>query len=139
MKIQAYYIAATRDLQRICSVSRSPIHNIFPDSLNGISTIRAFNKKIDFESELSSLLNGNMKAYFNVLVSNRWLSIRLDSIGVLVITAATFCAVIWRQFFWGPENVIYHASLVGLAIASAMTLSQVFSPLSFEREFFPFL
>ena len=39
-----YYLSssATRDLQRLEAVSRSPIYTQFSETLNGLSTIRAF-------------------------------------------------------------------------------------------------
>lgn len=37
-----YYLATSRELKRLDAVSKSPIFSWFSESLNGLSTIRAF-------------------------------------------------------------------------------------------------
>lgn len=40
-----YYLATSRELKRLDAVSRSPIFAWFSESLNGLSTIRAFGQQ----------------------------------------------------------------------------------------------
>lgn len=46
--IQRYYIPTARELQRIESVSRSPIYSKFSEALAGVATIRAYRKENHF-------------------------------------------------------------------------------------------
>lgn len=43
---QLYYRPVNRDLQRLESVSRSPIFAQFSETLNGVSTLRAYNQQV---------------------------------------------------------------------------------------------
>ena len=76
----AYWLSssATRDLQRIEAVSRSPIFTQFSETLNGLSTIRAFGATARFEKHSLSLVNQNTRVAFNQDVANQWMALRLD-------------------------------------------------------------
>ena len=43
---QLYYRPVNRDLQRLESVSRSPIFAQFSETLNGVPTLRAYNQQV---------------------------------------------------------------------------------------------
>jgi ATP-binding cassette, subfamily C (CFTR/MRP), member 1 len=44
----SYYLSTSRELKRLDAVSRSPIFAWFSESLNGLSTIRAFDQQSIF-------------------------------------------------------------------------------------------
>jgi ABC-type multidrug transport system fused ATPase/permease subunit len=86
--IQKYYLRTSRELKRLDSVSRSPIYAHFQESLGGISTIRAYRQQPRFERENEWRVDANLKAFFPSVSANRWLAIRLEFIGAVVILAA---------------------------------------------------
>lgn len=81
------------EAQRMDSVVRGPVHSLFTYLINGLVSIRAY-EKVDFfrrqfmnESELSANVSFT---YFSV---NRWLAYRLD-LGCLFMTIFTAIACI---------------------------------------------
>lgn len=91
--IQRYYLRTSRELKRLDSVSRSPIYAHFQESLGGIATIRAYRHQPRFELESQWRVDANLRAYFPSISANRWLAVRLEFIGALVIFAAAGFAV----------------------------------------------
>jgi ABC-type multidrug transport system fused ATPase/permease subunit len=116
--IQRYYLRTSRELKRLDSVSRSPIYAHFQESLGGISTIRAYRQQERFELENEWRVDGNLRAYFPSISANRWLAVRLEFIGAVVILAAAGFAVI--AVATGTE---LNSAMVGLAMSFALTIT----------------
>ncbi|PHH83725.1 hypothetical protein CDD82_3799 [Ophiocordyceps australis] len=92
--IQRYYLRTSRELKRLDSVSRSPIYAHFQESLGGVSTIRAYRQQERFELENEWRVDANLRAYFPSISANRWLAVRLEFIGAIVILGAAGFAVV---------------------------------------------
>ncbi|OEJ88398.1 Bile pigment transporter 1 [Hanseniaspora osmophila] len=115
---QTYYVTLSRDLKRLTSVSFSPIMSGLSETLVGSTVINAFQhfdrfNFINFES-----VQFNINCVFNVRSTNRWLSVRLQIIGGLIIlfTSVAACASINTSH---PIS----AGLIGLLMAYAMQVS----------------
>ena len=61
--LQKYYRASARELQRLSSISRSPIYSAFNESLNGAATVQAFGDLERFASEQCERFDYNQRAY----------------------------------------------------------------------------
>ncbi|GIL72743.1 hypothetical protein Vretimale_4441 [Volvox reticuliferus] len=115
-RVQQLYIASSRELKRLDSLAFSPIFQHFGESLAGLTTIRAFRKMDQFMDKNRANLNHSNRAYWPIQVVNRWLSVRLELMGAMVVfSAAVTVAVIF------PRN----AGLAGLAITSALNLTGI--------------
>eukprot|EP00127_Corallochytrium_limacisporum_P007530 Clim_evm52s253 gene=Clim_evmTU52s253 len=114
--IQRYYVATSRQLQRLDSVSRSPVYAHFGETLGGLSVIRAFGMVSEFCHSSFEKVDFNAMAYFPNVSANRWLAVRLEFMGNLVILCAAGFAVIEREKL-GP-------ALVGLSISYALSVTQ---------------
>jgi ATP-binding cassette, subfamily C (CFTR/MRP), member 1 len=123
--IQNFYLRSSREIQRMDSVSRSPIYGHFGETLNGVSTVRSYDRCDNFIDMNHSLVDSNQKAYFLNVTSNRWLAVRLETVGTILVTVASLLAVISSEVIWTPEKSAIHASQVGLAISSALSMTQV--------------
>lgn len=91
--LQQFYIGAKRGLKRLDGSSRSPIFAHFQESLGGLTTIRAYSQQKRFSLESERLLDANMKAYVPSIAANRWLAIRLEFLGAIVILSAAGLAL----------------------------------------------
>ena len=69
--IQRVYVASSRQLKRIESVSRSPIYHNFLETINGTSTIRVFGQQQRFIQENYFIVDENQVAYYPSVTSNR--------------------------------------------------------------------
>ncbi|KAF2841494.1 multidrug resistance-associated protein 1 [Patellaria atrata CBS 101060] len=117
--IQRYYLRTSRELKRLDSVSRSPIYAHFQESLNGISTIRAYRQQKRFSLENEWRVDANLRAYFPSINANRWLAVRLEFIGSVIILAAAGFAIISVTSGSGLS-----AGSVGLAMSYALNITQ---------------
>uniref|UniRef100_A0A8C1J8W0 Multidrug resistance-associated protein 1 n=1 Tax=Cyprinus carpio TaxID=7962 RepID=A0A8C1J8W0_CYPCA len=69
--VQRFYVASSRQLKRLESVSRSPVYTHFNETLLGTSVIRAFGEQQRFITESDGRVDHNQKAYFPSIVANR--------------------------------------------------------------------
>lgn len=119
--VQRYYLRTSRELKRLDSVTRSPIYAHFQESLGGVSTIRAYRQQERFRLENEWRLDANLKAYFPSVSANRWLAVRLEFIGSLVILAAAGFAVL--ACAQGKLSYPGAAAAVGLSLSYALTVT----------------
>nr|XP_054751164.1 ATP-binding cassette sub-family C member 9-like [Lytechinus pictus]XP_054751165.1 ATP-binding cassette sub-family C member 9-like [Lytechinus pictus] len=116
--LQKYFITTSRELQRLDSVSKSPVFAYFSETLGGLATIRAYNSQKTFYRTIMERINVNNTAYLYLQTANRWLAARLDFIGALVVLLAGLTTTISAVVFGGVP-----ASEVGLAISYALQVS----------------
>jgi ABC-type multidrug transport system fused ATPase/permease subunit len=131
---QRYYIKTSRELTRLDSTSRSPIYALFSETLDGLSTIRAYNIQHKSVKKSNRLLDENQKAYFLNFSANCWLAIRLEFAGTLIVTFTALSAVIAKQYQVGQggaedelvmvRNREAFAGLAGLALSFALSVTQ---------------
>lgn len=77
--IQRYYIPTSRELQRLESVTRSPIYAHFSETLNGIVTVRAFRLGAHFTRTSDAMMEVNAAAYLTQKLAQMWYVITSDS------------------------------------------------------------
>ncbi|KAL1967684.1 hypothetical protein VTN77DRAFT_2941 [Rasamsonia byssochlamydoides] len=119
LSYQKYYLRTSRELKRLDSVSRSPIYAHFQESLGGVSTIRAYRQAKRFTLENEWRMDANSRAYFPSISANRWLAVRLEFIGSIIIFAAAVFAIISVATGSGLS-----AGMVGLAMSYALQITQ---------------
>lgn len=126
-----YYLATSRELKRLDAVSRSPIFAWFSESLNGISTIRAFEQQSTFISNNERRIDRNQICYLPSISVNRWLAIRLEFVGAMIILATASLSMI------GLITTGVDAGLVGLVLSYALNTTSSLVCLSLSHQAVP--
>eukprot|EP00516_Mucochytrium_quahogii_P000716 CAMPEP_0203759528 /NCGR_PEP_ID=MMETSP0098-20131031/12567_1 /ASSEMBLY_ACC=CAM_ASM_000208 /TAXON_ID=96639 /ORGANISM=" , Strain NY0313808BC1" /LENGTH=1607 /DNA_ID=CAMNT_0050652537 /DNA_START=285 /DNA_END=5105 /DNA_ORIENTATION=+ len=114
--VQKYYIASSRELKRWDSVLRSPIYSHFSESLDGVSTIRAYHVTRRFTLKNQSRLERQLEAYYLSIAANRWLAVRLEFIGSLLVLVTTLAVVMMKS-----ER---SAAFSALAVSYSLSITQ---------------
>ncbi|NXD99825.1 MRP1 protein, partial [Chaetorhynchus papuensis] len=115
--VQRYYIASSRQIRQLAGASQSPVISHFSETLAGRSTIRAFGHQERFIRKNNDVVYENLVCFYNNLISNRWLSVRLEFLGnLMVFFAALFVAL--------SGNTV-SSSTVGLSISYALNVIQI--------------
>lgn len=70
--VQVFYVATSRQLRRLDSVTRSPIYSHFSETVSGLSVIRAFEHQQRFLKQSEAAIDNNQKCVFSWITSNRW-------------------------------------------------------------------
>ena len=91
-------------------MSKSPIYSHFGETLSGVATIRAFTLQSDFIKQSERLVDDNQKANFPAIVANRWLAVRLEMVGNLIIFCSALLAVLGKDSLT-PGEFLFHYSL----------------------------
>ncbi|NXS33066.1 MRP1 protein, partial [Pomatostomus ruficeps] len=113
--VQRFYVATSRQLKRLESVSRSPVYSHFNETLLGVSVIRAFEEQGRFIRQNDMKVDENQKAYYPSIVANRWLAVRLEYVGNCIVLFAALFAVIARNKL--------SAGLVGLSVSYSLQIT----------------
>ncbi|XP_070975623.1 ATP-binding cassette sub-family C member 3 isoform X2 [Oncorhynchus clarkii lewisi] len=113
--VQRFYVATSRQLKRLESVSRSPIYSHFSETVTGSSVIRAYCRHDAFVLMSDMKVDENQKSYYPGIVSNRWLGVRIEFIGNCIVLFAALFAVI------GKDKL--NPGLVGLSVSYALLVT----------------
>ncbi|NXA09521.1 MRP2 protein, partial [Sapayoa aenigma] len=111
-----FYISTSRQLRRLDSVTRSPIYSHFGETVSGLSVIRAYGHQERFLKQNVTIMDINQKSVYSWIISNRWLAIRLEFVGSLVVFFSALLAVIAKGTLEG--------GIVGLSVSSALNVTQ---------------
>ncbi|KAI4882036.1 hypothetical protein NFI96_012507 [Prochilodus magdalenae] len=123
---QRFYRHSSRELKRLCSLTLSPVYSHFSETLSGLATVRASGHAARFEEENERRLDQNQRCLFISNAAMQWLDIRLQMIGVAVVTGISVIAVIEHQV----RSI--DPGLVGLALSYALSITNLLSGLIFS-------
>ncbi|XP_036432874.1 ATP-binding cassette sub-family C member 9 isoform X1 [Colossoma macropomum] len=113
--IQKYFRVASKDLQDLDDSTQLPLLCHFSETAEGLTTIRAFRHEARFKQRMLELTDTNNTAYLFLSAANRWLEVRTDYLGAVIVLTAAVAAI-----------CSYHglsSGLVGLGLTYALTVT----------------
>jgi len=114
--VQKVYKLAALQYKRLDSTTRSPIYNQFSESLGGLSTIRAYAVEPVCEDKNSDIVNTNTRTQFTQRMVERWLSVRLECIGNVVVGVAGLLGV-------SSAGTGTYAGFIGISLVYGMRVT----------------
>jgi ATP-binding cassette subfamily C (CFTR/MRP) protein 1 len=120
------YRNTAREVQRLDSISKSPIYTAFSEALTGASTIQAYGANDRFEANNRAKMDYNLRANFTSLIANRWLSVRLEFFSNVLLAATALLAVV-LSFGDDKAQAARRATMAGLALTYAPGLTDTLS------------
>uniref|UniRef100_A0AC11DAJ1 ATP binding cassette subfamily C member 8 n=1 Tax=Ovis aries TaxID=9940 RepID=A0AC11DAJ1_SHEEP len=115
--IQKYFRVASRDLQQLDDTTQLPLLSHFAETVEGLTTIRAFRYETRFQQKLLEYTDSNNIASLFLTAANRWLEVRMEYIGACVVLIAAVTSI---------SNSLHKelsAGLVGLGLTYALMVS----------------
>lgn len=112
-----FSIQAARDSRRMEAVAKSPIFVQYEESLDGLSTIRAYKYEDMFNKRMIKKVNCCMNAYFMVTRCVRWLNLRVDFLSTIVVAGAFYLAVYQRNVSNGDQS-----NMIGLSLSQSLNV-----------------
>nr|XP_043620654.1 ABC transporter C family member 2-like [Erigeron canadensis] len=117
-----YYQSTAREVKRLDSITRSPVYAQFGEALNGLSSIRAYQAYDRMAKINGSSMDNNIRFTLVNMSANRWLAIRLETVGGLMIWLTATFAVMQNG---KARNQEAFASTMGLLLSYALNITSL--------------
>ncbi|PBK66109.1 multidrug resistance-associated ABC transporter [Armillaria solidipes] len=117
--VSMYYRRTSVETKRLDSIMRSALYSSYSETLTGLATIRAFRGQDRSVRSAELGLDLENRAYYMTISIQRWLSVRLDMFGnILILGIALFAA--------GYRNTVA-PSKIGVVLTYTLNITQIFS------------
>ena len=114
----AYFQRTATQLKRLEKASTGPLFSLYGETLQGVTSIRAFGRQAAFEATLLQRLDQNHRAHFLWTASNRWFAARLDILTASVTLAVGLAVLLFRDHL--------EPSLAALALTYVVQTTSLF-------------
>jgi ATP-binding cassette subfamily C (CFTR/MRP) protein 1 len=118
MWYRGYYLATSRELTRLESITKAPVIHHFSETVQGVMTIRCFRKGDSFFQENLNRVNSSLRMDFHNNGANEWLGFRLELVGSFVLCFTALLMVTLPKSIVKPE-------FVGLSLSYGLSLNSV--------------
>jgi ABC-type multidrug transport system fused ATPase/permease subunit len=119
--IQKYYLRTSRQLRLLDLEAKSPLYQLFTETLEGLVTIRAFGWQRQFNSTALRLLDDSQRPYYLLYCIQQWLNLVMD----LLVTALAVVLVALALCVVGSSD----AGTLGVALTSILAFNQTLQSL----------
>lgn len=142
--IQRFYLRTSRQIRILDLESKSPLYKHFTETIEGVSTIRAFGWQRNFDQAAIGYLDYSQTPYYLLFCIQRWLNLVLDLlVAVLAVTLIALALRVPSQSSPGSLGVAltsvlaFNSSLQGLIttwVEAETSLGSVARTKSFVEE-----
>ncbi|KAJ7064766.1 multidrug resistance-associated ABC transporter [Mycena amicta] len=108
------FSTASREMRRLSSVSSSPLHSLYWETVSGITTLRAFGGSTQFVLDMLKLLDANTAPAYWTLATSQWLSFRSNALTTALVGLVAVMAVLFARI---------DASLAGFTVMFAQNMT----------------
>lgn len=115
---QRIYRNSSRQIARLKSNAKTPVFTSISSSMEGNSTIRAHNYISKISAKHDLLLTEHNNLHLNLILMNRWVGVRLESMSAVVIFIASLAAIIFSRSV--------SPAIVGLCLSYSLTVTRTF-------------
>ncbi|XP_072031474.1 ATP-binding cassette sub-family C member 9-like [Amphiura filiformis] len=116
--LAVYFIRSSRELQRLDSVTRSPVFAHFSETLGGLTTLRAYREQKKFFDTLLKKIDTNNTAFLYLQAAYGWLGLQMSICGGFVVLVVGLTTILQATTFGSLDS-----SSVGLALSCVLMLS----------------
>ncbi|EPS38832.1 hypothetical protein H072_7417 [Dactylellina haptotyla CBS 200.50] len=95
--VQKFYLRTSRQLRMLDLEAKSPVYTLFLESLEGLSTIRAFSWQKDFISKNHEVVDTAQKPFYLLANIQKWLTLVLDLMTAALAVIVVSIAVVTRE------------------------------------------
>ncbi|KAJ7485719.1 multidrug resistance-associated ABC transporter [Mycena latifolia] len=108
------YTNTSRDMRRLSSVSSSPLHSVYWETVSGITTLRAFGGSTQFLLDMIRLLDVNIGPTYWTSAMGQWLGFRSNALTSAIVGVVGVMAILSPRV---------DASLAGFTIVFAASVT----------------
>ncbi|KAL3352187.1 hypothetical protein AABB24_020318 [Solanum stoloniferum] len=119
-----YYQNTSREVKRLDSITRSPVYAQFGEAINGLSTIRAYKAHDQLAAINGKSMDNNIRFTLANTSTNRWLTIRLEALGGIMIWLTATFAVIQNG---RADDKVAVAATMGLLLSYSLNITTLLS------------
>jgi len=96
--LHGYFASTSIELQRLESLSRSPIFSQFGETLEGFQTIRAYGLVESYRDLMHRRVDCNTVNVVTLRAAMAWLGVRVDVLGGVLCCGVSLLAVLFQDF-----------------------------------------
>ena len=97
LKIQKFYLNSSREITRLEMISKSPIVQHFSETIQGLTTIKAFGYQNGFIRTYNNLIDKSVSLSFYKNGCSCWLSIVLELVSDVILLFCTLTIVLTKD------------------------------------------
>ena len=124
IRLRSLFVTTTRELKRLEGLARSPMYAMLAETMLGIDTIRAHGSTDYFSRKFFLAHDQHTRAVWAFTAASRWFATSMDILSFVLLTTATFFAVLLHSQQWLDVK----AATLGLALTLLIQMANTNFP-----------